>query len=82
MTTKFHALPFIADKTLFKAVNFALALRKQGLDLPLAIVRAAKYYKVKQEDVARYVGAKGGRQRAKNKIFEAYQQGRDDGEKP
>jgi len=73
-----HSLPYIADKELFKAVMFALSLKKDGLSIPLAVCRAAKYYGVKQTDVAYYVGAKGGRKRAKNRIYEAYQDGKRD----
>ena len=48
---------FIEDETLFKAVSFATAIRKNDrCDYGLAIHIAAKHYKVSEEDVAREVG--------------------------
>jgi hypothetical protein len=48
---------FIEDETLFKAVSFAKTIRKNDkCSYGLAIHKAAKHYKVSEEDVAREVG--------------------------
>lgn len=48
---------FIEDETLFKAVSFAKAIRKNDrCSYGLAIHVAAKHYKVSEEDVAREIG--------------------------
>lgn len=52
---------YIADKNTYKAVCFASKLIRQGMSSPRAIRLAAHYYGVNMNDVAHYVGQKGGR---------------------
>jgi hypothetical protein len=75
MTTEYHTMPYIDDKTMFKAVKFAMAMRRDGLATELAISRSARYYGVAQRDVAHWLGRVGGRKRAKNAIWNAYHEG-------
>ncbi len=51
-------LPYIKDKSVFKAVSFARALRK-NMGTGLAVHKAANYYGVKQHLVAKYLGELG-----------------------
>ena len=51
-------LPYIKDKQVFKAVMFARVLREE-YGAPLAIHKAAKYYKVEEHSVAHYMGKLG-----------------------
>ncbi len=75
MTTEYHTMPYIDDKTMFKAVKFAMAMRRDGLSTALAVYRSARYYRVNQTDVAHWLGRIGGRKRAKNAIWDAYHEG-------
>lgn len=47
---------FIKDRNLFKAVTFSISMIRKGTPPPLAHSRAARYYKVRLSDVARYCG--------------------------
>ena len=53
-----YAIPFIKDKELFKAVNFALHMIRNNEDPRLANYKASKFYNVDISDVAHYVGKK------------------------
>ena len=49
-------MPYINDKTLFKAVSFASSMKFKGTPTGLAIFKAAKYYNVDQSKVALELG--------------------------
>ncbi len=55
-----YAMGYIPDKTLFKAVTFALKLMREGMRPAVAHTRAAGYYGVAVSDVAHYTGQAGG----------------------
>ncbi len=48
---KKSSTPFIKDKELFKAVNFADAMVKKGTAHELAVQKASNYYQVSQQDL-------------------------------
>jgi hypothetical protein len=48
---KKSSTPFIKDKELFKAVNFADAMVKKGTAHGLAVQKASNYYQVSEKDV-------------------------------
>jgi hypothetical protein len=75
---KFYTMPYIEDRDLFKAVKFALSMKSKGTSIPIACHRAARYYKVKIGDVARELGRTGARKALKNRVWDAYQDGRGD----
>jgi hypothetical protein len=54
-----YAMDYIPDKTLFKAVMFALRMMREGTPPPVANTRAADYYRVGVSDVAHYTGQAG-----------------------
>lgn len=51
-------LPYIEDMEMWKAVQFALVLKKK-MSIALAIHKAAEYYSVDRSEVARYIGELG-----------------------
>jgi len=69
----------IPDKTLFKAVVFAVHMIREGTPPYIATGRAAGYYRVKTADVAYYTGlhaarvkeARSGRERARREEEES-----------
>ena len=61
--------PYIKDKTLFKAVCFARRLCADGIPIGLAIYKSAKYYKIREKDVAQEMGRLGSHVREKRKNY-------------
>ena len=55
-----YAMDYISDPDLFKAVMFACSMIRKGTYPGTAFSRAAGYYNVDYEDVAKYVGQRGG----------------------
>jgi len=53
-------MPFIDDKTLYKAVSFAISMKKKGTPVGIAIYRSARYYGVDQTKVAQELGKRNG----------------------
>jgi hypothetical protein len=53
-------MDYIEDKTLFKAVTFALKMMQQGTPPAVANTRSANYYGVSVGDVAHYTGQAAG----------------------
>jgi hypothetical protein len=53
-------MDYIPDKTLFKAVTFALKMMREGTPPAVANTRAARYYGVEVSDVAHYTGQAAG----------------------
>ncbi len=49
-------LPYIKDKTLFKAVSWVRNMIKDDEPIGLAIWKAAKYYNIPQKEVAAIIG--------------------------
>ncbi|HEY7427513.1 MAG TPA: hypothetical protein VH682_24980 [Gemmataceae bacterium] len=56
-----YGLDYIADRTVYAAVMFALKMMHQGTPPAIANSRAADYYGVAVQDVAHYTGQAGGR---------------------
>lgn len=56
-----YPMDYISDKDVYKAVQFASKMVRQGRTPQNAIWIAARYYKVDSKDVAHYMGQKGGR---------------------
>lgn len=52
-------MAYITDKELFKAVCFASKMVKDGISIPLAIHKSAKYYNVSESDIASELGKRG-----------------------
>jgi len=52
-------MAFIKDKDVFRAVNFAAKMIKDGRSAPLSISIASKYYEVNQSEVASNIGKRG-----------------------
>lgn len=49
-------MPFIEDKTMFRAICFARKMTKEGMGAGLAISKAARYYELPESDVAHWMG--------------------------
>lgn len=54
------AMDYIPNRTLYLAVMFARSMIRSGTSPGIAVVRAARYYRVMTKDVARYTGQCGG----------------------
>jgi hypothetical protein len=54
-----YTMDYIPDRTLFKAVMFALRMMREGTPPAVANTRAAGYYGVGVSDVAHYTGQAG-----------------------
>jgi hypothetical protein len=54
-----YVIDYIPDRTLFKAVMFALRMMREGTPPAVANTRAAGYYGVAVSDVAHYTGQAG-----------------------
>jgi hypothetical protein len=52
----YNGLPFIKDKEMFKAVQFAISMRRDGTPPAMANYRAANYYGYETNEVAHYTG--------------------------
>ena len=51
-----YSLHYIKDPKVFKAVSFVRSMLKKGEPIRLAIYKAAKYYKVSVNEVAKEIG--------------------------
>lgn len=58
-----YIMDYISDKDTYKAVMFACQMIREGTSPSIAIRKAAYYYETDIEDVAYYVGQRGGRKR-------------------
>lgn len=57
MTSKIElCCDYIGDASLLRAVLFSIKMIRSGTPPPLAHYRAARYYKVRMADVAKYCG--------------------------
>jgi hypothetical protein len=61
MRKRQYNMEFVPDKTLFRAVMFALRMMRKGKPPGVANTRAAQYYGVSVQAVAHYTGQVGGR---------------------
>ncbi len=58
-------LPYIPDKRLYAAVQFALKMIREGTPPGLANWKAARYYRIDTSEVAHYTGMVAGRTKAR-----------------
>jgi len=70
-----YTMPYIKDADMYKAVQFALSLKK-SMSIALSVYKAAKYYGVSQSELASLLGQIGARKSIKNRIHNAYFRGK------
>ena len=59
-----YVMDYIDDPKLFKAVNWASQMIREGKHPSIAIRKASHYYHVDMKDVSHYIGQRGGRRNA------------------